>query len=116
MLKPINAEIDFEYKCEQCGGKSNWMTQTEAVQSDFKFECYCGYVNTVIPIKHIKITYNCFDNKKILDKEMVQKAVKILRGIGYLKSTAEIMILKVVQAKPTMTTDEIVKQALKREI
>ena len=53
MLKPINAEIDFEYKCEKCGG-SNWITKQETISR--KLKCYCGHINTVIPIKYVKIT------------------------------------------------------------
>jgi len=113
MLKPINAEIDFEYKCEKCGG-SNWITKQETISR--KLKCYCGHINTVIPIKYVKITYNCFNNQKILNKQSVQKAINILRGVGYLKSTAETMVLKIAQTNSSLTTDKLVKQAIKEEV
>lgn len=123
--KPIEHDIHLKYLCSKCG-QSHWLSFKEASTKHYKIVCDCDNVFTVKRVKGFKIKYASAmkENKKpdpvpvaktntnSISADLLNNAIKSLIGLGFTKSEAKDLLIKVYNESPTNDIGYLVKKTL----
>jgi Holliday junction resolvasome RuvABC DNA-binding subunit len=131
-LKPIDIDGHFKYRCPGCG-IDHWASFKEASTRHFIIVCDCSEVFSVKRISNIEIV---FAKKKIKEQEIqktepekkevvkeikqsveipdetLNKSIKMLVALGFMKDEAESMLKETDASDPTENIALLVKKSI----
>lgn len=118
ILKPIELDLYLKYKCPNNSCNiSNWLTLKEAKTKKFIIVCDCGCISKPKQIDNIKILYKKKNKTKIKNNqsiplELLDKATKIMIGLGYGKQESTKMLTDYYSHNPITDYIMLVKNTI----
>jgi hypothetical protein len=118
VLKPIDHDVAFKYKCPKndCN-YTHWLFLREVQEKGFKVVCDCGTAFKPKNIENIKILYrkqrSDKKRKNTVPVDLMASCVRILVGYGCSKGESEKLINEAYAKIDDKSSVNILKQALK---
>ena len=128
-LKPYEKQLYLLYRCPKCQGE--WRVTLEEATLIGRQICYCGRLLVFAPITDVRILVKHANNnyEKLIDtppltsysiprtvavpaNPLFDDTVSALASLGYKNKEAQKIALKLVQANPNSTVDELLRSFL----